>query len=213
MDALTRFGLSHSRLTILVMIGLIIQGLIVFQAFPKREDPAITIRTAVVTARFAGMAPERIEELIVTPIERKAREIGEVDEIRSLVTTGTGLVYIEIDESVPKAAIDAVFQDIRNKMEEVKGDLPAETLGPSVNTDYGDVVIASVAVTGEGFSYSEVEAVAEDLQKRLYTVDGVSKIQWTAFPRRRCLASRTSVSGWRLTAASWPPSAFSSIRF
>lgn len=176
MDFLTRFGLNHSRLTILVMVGLIVQGLIVFQSFPKREDPAITIRTAVVTARFAGMAPERIEELIITPIERKAREIGEVDEIRSLVTTGSGLVYIEIDESVPKAAIDAVFQDIRNKMDEVKGELPPETSGPSVNTDYGDVVIASVAVTGEGFSYAEVEAVAEDLQKRLYTVDGVSKV-------------------------------------
>ena len=176
MDFLTRFGLNHSRLTILVMVGLIVQGLIVFQSFPKREDPAITIRTAVVTSRFAGMAPERIEELIITPIERKAREIGEVDEIRSLVTTGSGLVYIEIDESVPKAAIDAVFQDIRNKMDEVKGELPPETSGPSVNTDYGDVVIASVAVTGEGFSYAEVEAVAEDLQKRLYTVDGVSKV-------------------------------------
>lgn len=176
MDTLTRFGLSHSRLTILIMIGLIVQGLFLFQSFPKREDPAITIRTAVVTSRLAGMAPERVEALIVTPIERKAREIGEVSEIRSLVTTGAGLVYIEIDESVPKAAIDAVFQDIRNKMAEVKGDLPAETSGPTVNTDYGDVVIASVAVTGEGFTYSEVEAFAEDLQKRLYTVDGVSKV-------------------------------------
>ena len=81
MNFLTSFGLNKSRLTVLVMIGLLIQGLLVYLSIPKRENPAITIRNAIVSVQFPGMAPERMEDLIVVPIERKVREIGEVEDI------------------------------------------------------------------------------------------------------------------------------------
>ena len=77
MEALTRFGLEKSRLTILVMIGLLIAGSLTYLNIPKRENPAITVRTAIVAAQFPGMAPERVEDLIAVPLERAAREIGD----------------------------------------------------------------------------------------------------------------------------------------
>ena len=85
MDFLTRFGINNSRLTILVMLGLILLGLMSYSSLPKREDPAITIRSAVVSVQFPGMTPERMEEVVVTPIERKAREIGEVENIKDSI--------------------------------------------------------------------------------------------------------------------------------
>lgn len=177
MDSLTRFGISKSRLTILVMIGMILFGLISYSSLPKREDPAITIRSAVVSVQFPGMSPARMEEVIVTPIERKAREIGEVEDIKVLVSTGSAVVTLDLFNSVPFDHIDAVLQDIRNKMEDIKVDLPSGTRGPFVNTDYGDVAIAAVAITGEGFSNTEIADAAEDLQKSLYTIPGISKVK------------------------------------
>lgn len=177
MDFLTRFGINNSRLTVLVMLGLILLGLMSYSSLPKREDPAITIRSAVVSVQFPGMTPQRMEEVIVTPLERKAREIGEVEDIKVLVATGSAILTLDLYNSVPKADIDAVLQDIRNKMEDIKGTLPAGTKGPFVNTDYGDVAIATVAITGEGFSYSEISDAAEDLQKSLYTISGISKVK------------------------------------
>lgn len=159
------------------MLGLILLGLMSYSSLPKREDPAITIRSAVVSVQFPGMTPQRMEEVIVTPIERKAREIGEVEDIKVLVTTGSAILTLELYNSVPKSEIDAVLQDIRNKMEDIKGRLPSGTRGPFVNTDYGDVAIATVAITGEGFSYAEISNAAEDLQKSLYTIAGISKVK------------------------------------
>lgn len=176
MNGLTRFGITHSRFTILIMIGLIVQGLLLYAGFPKREDPAITIRTAVVQAQFAGMGPERVEQLIAIPLERRIREIGEVDDINTLVTTGTATIYVNLKENIPSAQLEPVFQDLRNKMTDSKGDLPDGTSGPFVNSDYGDVTIASIAITGEGFSYREIKEMAEDLQQELYTLDGLSKV-------------------------------------
>jgi multidrug efflux pump subunit AcrB len=79
-EGLARFGIEKSRFTFLIMIGLIVIGALSYLALPKRENPAITIRTVVVTAQFPGMSPERIEDLIAVPLERAAREVGEVDE-------------------------------------------------------------------------------------------------------------------------------------
>ncbi len=115
MEFLTRFGLNKSRLTILVMVGLLLQGLITYGGLPKRENPAITIRSAIVTAQFPGMSPERMEDLIVIPLERAAREIGEVEDIKTLISTGFTQLNLTVYDAVPKAEIDQVFQDIRTE--------------------------------------------------------------------------------------------------
>lgn len=176
MNILTSFGLNKSRLTILVMVGLLIQGLLVYASIPKRENPAITIRNAIVTVQFPGMAPERMEDLIVVPIERKVREIGEIEDINTLISTGSAKITVTVYDNLPKDDLQSVFEDLRNKMEELENDLPSGTKGPFVNTNYGDVSIATIAVTGEGFSYAEIKNSADELQRQLYTLEGISKV-------------------------------------
>ena len=176
MEGLARFGIEKSRFTFLIMIGLIVIGALSYLALPKRENPAITIRTVVVTAQFPGMSPERIEDLIAVPLERAAREVGEVDEIKTLVTTGRAQLSINVHDSVPSEHLDRVFADIRTQMEDAQDELPSGTYGPLINTNYGDVAVATVAVTGDGFSYAEIEDAAEDLQSGLYAVDGITKV-------------------------------------
>lgn len=176
MRFLTQFGLEKSRLTILVMIGLLFMGAMTYVSLPKRENPAVTIRTVKVYAAYPGMSPERIEDLVATPLERAGREIAEVDEIKSLIQTGSVTIDVNIDESVPSSELDRVFQDVRNKMNDNASELPEGTIGPVVNTDFGDVAVATFAITGEGFSYEEMYDAADDLRAQLYDIDGITKV-------------------------------------
>lgn len=176
MEFLTRFGLDKSRLAVLVMVGLVLMGALTYLSIPKRENPAITLRTALVAAQFPGMAPERVEDLIAVPLERAAREIAEVEDIETRILTGVAVLKLHIYDAVPEDQLVRVLQDIRNKMSDSVGELPEGTRGPSVNTDFGDVAVATVAVTGEGFSYAEVFDAADALRNGLYTVDGITKV-------------------------------------
>lgn len=176
MDFLTRFGLEKSRFTYLVMITLLAVGLLSYVGIPKREDPAITIRTAAVVAKFKGMSPERIEDLLAVPIERKIREIGEVEDIDTIITSGQVLIYANLHDRTYGDAIDDAWEDLRNKMQDVAAALPEGTEGPFVNTDYGDVSIATIAVTGDGFKLDFIEDTAEALQRDLYKVSGITKV-------------------------------------
>ncbi len=96
MNFLTHFGLEKSRFTILMAILILLMGALSYHNIPKREDPEITIRTAAVIATFDGMSPERVEDLIAVPIERKIREIDEVEDIETIVTSGQALVYVHL---------------------------------------------------------------------------------------------------------------------
>ncbi|MEM9097367.1 MAG: efflux RND transporter permease subunit [Pseudomonadota bacterium] len=176
MDFLTRFGLDKTRFTALMMLLILAMGIFSYTGIPKREDPEITIRTAVVSASFDGMSPERVENLIAIPIERKIREIGEVEDIETIVTSGEVLIYVHLYDLVEGAGIESAWEDLRNKMGDVVADIPDGTSGPFVNTDYGDVSIATIAITGDGFSLAELDDIADDLRTALFRVDGVTKV-------------------------------------
>jgi multidrug efflux pump subunit AcrB len=174
-NLLTRFGLERSRFTVTIMASLLALGFALYAGFPKREDPVVVIRTAVVTASFAGMAPERIENLVAVPIERKIRELAEVKDIRTLATEGSLIIYVDLKDEV--AGVNATWQRLRDKMNDVQGELPEGTVGPFVNSDFGDVSVATIAITAEGFSYRDLKDVAEDCRKKLYQLAGVAKIE------------------------------------
>lgn len=174
MNLLTRFGLERSRFTIAAMIGLLVAGVVLYPNFPKREDPVIVIRTAVVSALFPGMAPERIENLIAVPIERKIRELAEVKDIRTLASEGSLTIYVDLNDEVGN--VNATWQRLRDKVADVKIELPDGVVGPFVNSDFGDVAIATIAITGEGFSSRELKDVADEFRKKLYQLTGISKI-------------------------------------
>ena len=174
MNFLTRFGLVRSRSTVTVMAGLIVFGIALYPNFPKREDPVVVIRTAVVSAQFPGLAPERMENLVAVPIERRIRELAEVKDVRTLATEGSLVVYVDLKDDVSN--VNATWQRLRDKMDDVKVELPDGTLGPFVNSDFGDVAIATIAITAEGFSFRDMKDAAEDFRKKLYQLPGVAKV-------------------------------------
>ncbi|CTQ50507.1 efflux RND transporter permease subunit [Jannaschia donghaensis] len=178
MTWLTRAGLARGRVTLLVMILVIALGAISYATFPKREDPALTVRTAIVTAANPGLRLEQLEELVALPLEEAARAIPGVDEVRTQLTDGTAILQVDIDNAVPKDDLKRIFDEIRDDIAALEGTLPEDTQGPRVNTDFGDVAIATIALTGEGFSLPELADAGEDLRDRLYAMDGIVSVDF-----------------------------------
>ncbi|MGY4347872.1 multidrug efflux pump subunit AcrB [Bradyrhizobium sp. GM7.3] len=75
------------------------------------------------------------------------------------------------------ANVTATWQRLRDKMADAKVELPDGVVGPFVNSDFGDVAIATIAITGEGFSPRELKDAAEDFRKKLYQIAGISKVE------------------------------------
>ena len=172
---LTRWALNNSMLVLILVIMIVAAGPVSFLSHPSREDPEITIRTALVTASFPGMSPSRMEDLITRKLEEKIREMPEVDKIRTTSRSGQTTVRVELHDRITD--LEPVWQDLRNKMSDVKSSLPSGTKGPEVNDNYGDVAMATLALTAEGFSLAEMRETARKIRDGLYSVGGVSKVE------------------------------------
>ncbi len=170
----TQWSIDRSHFAAALVVAIVVVGLWLFAGYPSQEDPEFTIREAVVTTRFPGMSPTRVEDLITRVVEEEIRRIPEVEHIESSSRIGESIVHVTVHDRY--FDLQPIWHDLRNRMEDVRKSLPDGSQGPFVNDDFGRVAVASLAITGEGFSLSEMEDVAEDLRDLLYPIRGVSQV-------------------------------------
>ena len=172
---LTRFSLDTSRLTMVFIATVIIFGLAQFFTFPRQEDPPIVIREIVVAAYFPGMKPGDMEELVTRKLEAQIRTLPEIDDIWSDSKSGVTIIHAETRDEYDD--LDTIWQKVRNKMADIKPELPTGTIGPFVNDEFGLVAVATIALWSEGFSMAEMRIAARDVRDRLYELPGIRKVE------------------------------------
>ncbi len=172
---LAQLAIDHTRVVIATTLLIVIVGFTTFLSFPAQEDPPIKVREAVVTASFPGMSPERIEDLITKPLERKIREISEVERITSSAYTGGTTISVKLYDKY--FDLQSYWQNLRNKMADVRGSLPEGTIGPFVNDSFGSVAVATIAITAEDFTMAEMSAAIRPFRDRLTGLRGVKQIE------------------------------------
>ena len=186
MKGITAFALNNSRTVVMVMLLVIAGGLYAFKDLPKLEDPFITIREAVVSAQYPGMPVEQVERLITRPIEEEIRTMGEVDDIENSTSkVGQCLIHVTIKDEVPSENLPQVWKLLRNKMHDVKPDLPEGTIGPMVDDTFGDTAVATIALWSDGFSMAEMHEAARQIRERLNLMEGIKKVDLTGVQDER----------------------------
>ena len=200
--SITKFSIDQSRLTALLIISIIIIGVFTFLGMPSQEDPTITIRNAKITAHYPGMAARRVEDLITRKIEEKIREIPEIERITSVAKSGSTIITVTVYERY--FDLDSIWRKLREKMQDLQPDLPSGTKGPFVNDDFGVVSIATLAITGEGFSLAEIRQTARRMRDRLYAVKGIKRIEVHGIQNERIFLETTNarLAQYGLTPAS-----------
>jgi len=174
MGNIAAYAIKNGRFTLFALIALVLTGITIYFSHPSQEDPEITIRTAVVTAYFPGMSAERIEQLIVKPIEETAKQISEVTDMTSTASTGVAMVKVEVGDEY--FDLDPIWTDLRNKMNDLAPNLPSGTAGPYVNDDFGRLAVATLALTGPDYSMAEMRDVARDLRDVIGALPLVSQV-------------------------------------
>jgi len=186
MKGITGFALNNSRTVVMVILLVIVGGSYSFIKLPKLEDPFITIREAVVVAQYPGMPVEQVERLLTRPIEEKIRSMGEVDEIKDSTSKyGLSLIHVTIDDEVPSEQLPATWKLLRNRMDDVKPELPQGTVGPMVDDTFGDTSVATIALWSDGFSMTEMHETARQIRERLNLMDGIQKIDFNGVQDER----------------------------
>lgn len=175
--------IKNNRTAAILFLFLFLAGLQTFFSISRREDPDFTIRVAAVYTYFEGASPQKVEELITDKIEKKAQEMAEVKAVTSQSLSGMSLVFVEIHDKYMD--LQPIWTRLRNRMNDIKGELPQGSDGPYVDDEYGDVYPVVLAVTGDGYTYRELKDYADDIRNRLLTVPSVAKVNYHGVQEER----------------------------
>jgi multidrug efflux pump subunit AcrB len=171
---LTKIAFTYRKSILMVLALLLINGVFAYLTLPAQENPTITIRKAIVTTSYPGMAPERVEQLITRAIEKEIRKIPEVEKLTSTSMTGQSVIHIEIYDRYFN--LDNIWQDLRNKVKQAQLNLPEGTSPPFVNDSFGDVSVVTLALTADGFDLGEMYDISKHIRDNLYSVAGTKKV-------------------------------------
>ena len=183
---LTQIALENNRVTIVVLLVVGLLGLAGYRTMPRDSMPPYTIRVASVVTSFPGAGPERVEALITSKIEEVAQELPELKTVASESRTGLSVVSVELKQEVSPDELQAVWDRLRRKIDTIRSELPEGIYGPEVKDDGIGVVYGIViGLTGDGFTFAELETYAQDLRDDLIKLPDAAEVRISGIQEER----------------------------
>ena len=173
---LSHWAIRHPQLITFLILAIAMGGAFAYQRLGRAEDPAFTIKNAIVSAQWPGATTEEVQNQVADRIEKKLQELPWVDKLDTYSKPGFTVVSFQFRDSTPPREVPMLFLELRKKMSDLKADLPPDVDGPTVNDELGDVDSVLYTITGDGASYAQLKQVAEALRKRLQSVPDVTKV-------------------------------------
>ncbi len=97
MFRLIDYAISHSRLTIALLIFLLGAGFVSYVTIPKEAEPDVKVPIIYVQLTQRGISPEDSERLLLKVVEVKLKQVSNVKEMRSTAFEGGGYVLLEFE--------------------------------------------------------------------------------------------------------------------
>ena len=192
-------SMKHRQITLLVTCLLVAVGVYSLMHMARREDPKMTIRQGLIIMTYPGAKAIRVEEQVTKKIEAYLFRYEEVkkDETESRTSDGLSIIQVELQGWVKNR--DKFWSKLRHDLYELKAaSLPSETVGPVVNSDFGDTIALLIAVESDRHSYTELKdyiEIIEDELRPLLVVSPAAAARF-AFSRTSAVGSKPGEAGW-----------------
>lgn len=184
-------------LTIVLFLVLAIFGLYGYYQMPVRESPDVDLPIVSVNVILPGAEPEVIETEIVEPLEE---EINTVEGLKTLTSVAREQVGTITAEFELWRDIDIATQDVRDRVNRARRELPDDIEEPIVTKlDPDAFAIMWVALTGdERWDTVRMSNYADEvIKERLENLRGVGRVQ---IGGERRFAARVRIDPEKLAA-------------
>ncbi len=160
---------------ILLFVMLMVVGWQSFRTLPITRFPNIDVPLVAISVGQAGAAPAELETQVTKEIEDAVAGITGVKNIMSTISDGVSTTAVEFRMEVPT---DKAVQDVKDKIDQILGDLPGDVEAPVVTRiDVEGQAILSFAVSSPNMSIEELSWFVDDeITRSLQGQAGIGRV-------------------------------------
>jgi len=173
---LSEWAITHRALVLFMILILGGAGAYSYFNLGRAEDPSFTIKSMIVNVAWPGATATEMQTQVADVIEKKLQQLPYLDRIETYSQPGMSFIQVYVIDRTPPAMVKELWYQVRKKVGDIKGDLPAGVIGPNFNDEYGDVYSAIYMLSADGLSLAALKARAEDIRQRLLRVPNVNKV-------------------------------------
>ncbi|WP_416395028.1 efflux RND transporter permease subunit [Allohahella sp. A8] len=173
MNALIDAAFSRGRTVIMLFVIILGAGALAYLGIPKESEPDIPIPTIYVSVTHEGISPGDAERLLAKPLEKELQTLEGLKEMRTTAAEGYASVVLEFDAGFDA---DKALQDVREKVDLAKVELPADSEEPRV-TEINTALfpVLTVVLSGQVPERTLV-TLARDLKDKVESLAGVLEV-------------------------------------
>ncbi|MEM9923544.1 MAG: efflux RND transporter permease subunit [Cyanobacteria bacterium P01_D01_bin.50] len=162
--------------TIVLFLILTIIGWFCFNSLGIDNSPNIDIPAVQVRVTQPGAGPTELESQVTKKIEDAVAGLGNIDELRSVVTDGVSTTTINFDLGTDS---DRATNDVRNAIAQIRQSLPQDINDPIVQRlEFSGSAIMTYVVSSDKRSVEELSnLVDQTISRALLSVKGVAQIR------------------------------------
>ena len=181
---LTRFAIENKTLTNFLVFLIVVGGVYSYTQLGQLEDPDFTVKIGAVVTQYPGATPEEVELEVTDRIETAIQEMPQLRYLTSYSRAGLSIIKVEMQQEYWADRLPQVWDEMRRKIGDVTPDFPPGVGKPDIIDDFSFVFGFVLAITGDGYSYAELEDYAKAIRKELSVVPGVSRADlWGVQPK------------------------------
>lgn len=174
---LVKFFLQKKAVTVLLLALVLAGGLFSYWKMGKLEDAPFTIKQALVLTPYPGASPSEVQSQVTDILEESIQSLGELYYLKTENRAGLSKITVYVKKETRADEMQQLWDKLRRKVGDVQGKLPAGAGTSVVNDDFGDVLGVFYGLTGNGYSYRELEEQAKLIKNDLLKVKDVAKVE------------------------------------
>ena len=113
---IARGSIQRPLYTWLIMLFALFGGIWGFLSLGRLEDPAFTIKQAVIQTTYAGASAEQVALEVSEPLESAIQKMEEVKEITSMNRPGVSIIEVEMQDTYDGSELPQIWTKLRAKV-------------------------------------------------------------------------------------------------
>jgi len=182
MSSIYEGSVKKPVMTALVFVAVVILGLFSLNKLPIDLLPDIETNTIMVLTTYQGASAADIETNVTRPLENSLNTVANLKKIKSSSRENRSIISLEFEYGLD---IEALTNDVRDKLDMVKSYLPEGTTEPIIFKFSTDMIpVMMISATAEQSLPALYKILDENVANPLARISGVGSVSVNGAPER-----------------------------